>query len=275
MDYGWVRAELAVWAAGEENVRAVVVTGSVARGADDGLSDLDVEVYVRDGAPLLSTPGWYERFGEVLVVEALPNPGSVPTRLVYYRGGKIDFSVVAVDRPPPRHDRPFVVLVDKDGSLADRAAVAGPATGVGGVPCSPSELRETDHWFWAAALMCARAVVRREPWVASGRLRDAQSNLLRMVEWDHKARYGWSYETWFLGKHLRDWADADVVDALGGCFARLDESEIVEALVAAVELFVRLSDRTSGNLGMAEFHHAQVRAELDRILALGRSPQAT
>ena len=58
-------------------MRLVVVTGSFARGDHDELSDLDIELYVRETHPLLEETAWFERFGEVLVTEALENPDGI------------------------------------------------------------------------------------------------------------------------------------------------------------------------------------------------------
>ena len=62
----------------------VVVTGSVARGNHDVLSDVDVELYVHEPSLLLEDRSWYETFGEVLAVEELSNPGWHPTRLLWF-----------------------------------------------------------------------------------------------------------------------------------------------------------------------------------------------
>jgi hypothetical protein len=87
-------ADVVRWAERDENIRLVVVTGS------------------------------YERFGEVLGVEELENPGWNPTRLVYYVAGKIDFMIgsLAVLEGGVSHDRAHCVLVDKDGS-ADHLSI--------------------------------------------------------------------------------------------------------------------------------------------------------
>ena len=81
------------WAAGDENIRAVVLTGSSARDDYDELSDLDLELYLRDPSNLLTRRDWYDQFGEVLAVEELANPGWMPTRLLYLVDGKIDFAI--------------------------------------------------------------------------------------------------------------------------------------------------------------------------------------
>ena len=54
--------DVIAWATDDPNVRLVVVTGSFARGAHDELSDLDIELYVRDPSLLLEETAWYERF---------------------------------------------------------------------------------------------------------------------------------------------------------------------------------------------------------------------
>jgi hypothetical protein len=83
MDQGRVLDDVRHWASTDENVRLVVLTASVAREghAADELSDLDIELYVLDTAPLLNHREWYQRFGQVLVVEELQNPDWHPTRL--------------------------------------------------------------------------------------------------------------------------------------------------------------------------------------------------
>ena len=95
MDQARVLDDVVAWATDDLNVRLVVVTGSFALGDHDELSDLDIELYVRETHPLLEETAWFERFGDVLVTEALENPDWHPTRLVYYVDGKIDFMIGA------------------------------------------------------------------------------------------------------------------------------------------------------------------------------------
>jgi aminoglycoside 6-adenylyltransferase len=67
--------------------------------------------------------------GDVLVVEALPNPEWIPTRLVYYVGGKLDFGIANVRSLASSHyARPFEVLVDKDDVASTLIAAAAEET---------------------------------------------------------------------------------------------------------------------------------------------------
>ncbi|MGH9091748.1 MAG: aminoglycoside 6-adenylyltransferase [Acidimicrobiales bacterium] len=68
-----------------------------------------------------------------------------------------------------------------------------------------------------------------------------------MIEWDHRSRYGPDFHTWFLGKHLDQWIDAEVREALDRCWAAFPVSDARAALMATVELFDRLACRTGGS----------------------------
>jgi aminoglycoside 6-adenylyltransferase len=268
MDQASVLDDVVAWASADDNVRLVVLTGSVARrdGSVDELSDLDVELYVRATAPLLDTRDWYGRFGDVLVVEELDNPEWHPSRLVYYVDGKIDFMIANVDaaRSGVGYDRAYRVLVDKDGlagHLRDQPSR-------GSLPPSEDDLERCANWFYAAALMWAKMAVRDDPWKAKLREIDANEQLRRMIEWDHRSRYGWDYETWFLGAHFREWMDVDVAEALNECWADLTPERTIRALRASIRLFDRVARRTAGVLGHEPFDAGPVRAEIERVLAL-------
>jgi aminoglycoside 6-adenylyltransferase len=259
------------WAAADENIRAVVLNGSVARGDHDSLSDLDVELYVRDPSLLLDNRDWYAQFGDVLAFEELPNPGWIPTRLLYLVDGKVDFAigdVAALGAFPST--RPFRVLVDKD-DRADEVVRLDPASG-DARPTS-GEFEECVHWFAAAALMEAKLIVRQEPWLAKLRDHDLKTQLLRMVEWDHRCRYGWDAEIWYGGKRIGDWADPDIRSDLERCWAGVVPDEAIPALRASMRLFERMATRTGTALGFALFHHERVHTEVDRIIAVSRPPE--
>ena len=46
MNHERVVAQLAAWAHDDDNIRAAVLTGSLARGEGDDLSDVDIELFV-------------------------------------------------------------------------------------------------------------------------------------------------------------------------------------------------------------------------------------
>lgn len=267
MDHDRVLEHVLDWATLSPNIRVVVLTGSMARGPEHvhPLSDIDIELYVSDPAVLLDDHGWYRQFGEVLVVEALPNPGWHPARLVYYVGGRIDFMVAPVRAlDTTRYQRPFQVLLDKD----DVATHLPSAQRTEALAPTQDEFLECINWFYAAAIMCAKCIVRDEPWQSKYRDWDLKQQLLRMLEWDHKARYGWAYDTWSRAKRLKEWIDSDVLADLDACWAAFGAADNTLALLHSIGLFDRLTRRTADVIGYAPFDTDRVRDEVARILGI-------
>lgn len=266
MDHRAVLERIGTWAVADPNIRALVLTGSVARDSEnvDEEADLDVELYVTDPSPLLRHDAWYHQFGEVLVVEALENPGWHPTRLVYYADGKIDFMIApaAALTGGIVYDRPFRVLLDKDGGAgALQRAVPVPAQ-----PPTDAEFLQCVHWFYAAVIMWAKYLARDDPWAAKMRDWDSKRLLLTMLEWDHRARKGWDYDTWYLGTHLREWVDPDLLEKIDACWSGSSRPDSLRALRASLALFDFLSRRVAGSLGMEPFDASRVRRRIDHLV---------
>jgi aminoglycoside 6-adenylyltransferase len=257
--------QLLRWAANDQNIRAVVITGSVARGTPDRYSDLDIELYAVDPTPLLDYDEWHRRFGTVLVVEALENDGWNPTRLVYYAGGKIDFTILSASllELGVGYPRAFRVLLDKDDRAAAFRSIPLPPA----QPPSEAEFLECLHWFYAAVIMWAKQVARNDPFAAKLRDQESKGQLLRMLEWDHRARWGWDYDTWYLSVHMRDWVDPDLLAAIEASWCGLDPAESARAIRTSLALFDLLSTRTAHVLGHTPFDSSGVRGEVERLLS--------
>lgn len=184
-DHARVLERMVEWARVDDNIRVVLLTGSVPVGSEQvaALSDVDVELYVTEPARLLEHDAWYAQFGTVLVVEALP------TRAGIRRG--------------------WCTTSDDDG------AARSP---VGQHPARQRELPRVRTRLLRGSCD-VQYVVRDEPWQAKLRDWDLKRELIRMMAWNHKARYGWSYHTWRDGKHLKRWLDSDILGRLDACWA--------------------------------------------------------
>jgi aminoglycoside 6-adenylyltransferase len=265
MDYQIILDQLVDWANNDDNIRVAVLTGSGARGLTemDDLSDLDLELYVDRPSELLDEQSWYEAFGEVLVVEKLTNPGWYPSRLIYYVEGKIDFLVAPTGAVgEAKYARPFRVLIDKDDLTGELQVTPTPRHKLP----SGEEFLACVNWFYAAALMCAKCVVRGELWMAKHRDFELNDQLLHMIEWDHKTRYGEDFDTWYLGVHWLDWMDEDIRDEVAACWGHFDAQDTAHAVSQALILFRRLADRTGRTLGYTAFDYMRVDGEVRRIL---------
>jgi aminoglycoside 6-adenylyltransferase len=266
VDQERVLDDVVAWATDDPNVRLVVVTGSFARGDHDELSDLDIELYVRETHALLEETDWYERFGEVLVTEALENPDWHPSRLVYYVDGKIDFMIAPVRSLSEgiAYDGPYLVPVDKDGR-EDRLE---PSVGV--APPSADEFRRCIDWFYSAALQYAKAVVRDDPWPVKTRDAELKAQLLQMLEWEHGARNGWASRPPHNGSRLAEWAPPDLAAEVATCWADFAIPASVEALRTSTRLFELVAGRVAVSLGYDDEVTVKASAEVDRLLGLVR-----
>src|SRR5262249_17309890 len=153
------------------------------------------------------------------------------------------------------YDRPFRILLDKDGLARAFQRTAG----VEGQPPTSAEFLECVHWFYAATIMSAKYLARDDPWAAKQRDWYSKTLLRTMLEWDHKARKGWDYETWYLGVHLRDWVDTELLDPIDACWSGFSPQDSVRALRASLSLFDVLSTRTATALGITPFDATGVR----------------
>jgi aminoglycoside 6-adenylyltransferase len=268
MDQKRVLDDVVAWATEDPNVRLLVLTGSFARGDHDDLSDLDIELYVRETHPLLEENDWYERFGEVLVTEDLENPDWHPTRLIYYEDAKIDFMIAPVLALAEgvAYDGPYLVVVDKD----TRANRLEPTVGV--APPSGDEFRTCVNWFYAAALQYSKSLVRDDPWPVKTRDADLKERLLQMIEWDHGVRTGWAERPPHNGSRLAEWAEPDVADAVAACWADFSTEWSAQARRNSIDLFERLSADVASTLGFPNETGRRASAEVDRILAIHPEP---
>ena len=249
---------LLTWARGEAAIRAVVVTGSLARGdgSVDQYSDLDAQIITRDIAAYTRDDSWLDGLGKVWI--RFPLYEDAPYRLVWFAGGhKVDFQFLDVERVrseiasgsmSDEYQRGYIVALDKDGmydSLPPSPRVFPP-------PPAPSqeEILATINEFWFEALHVAQFIRRREFWVVKWRDWTMKLDLLRMLEWQARATRA-DVNTWLLGKRVQQWTDAASRASIKQIWAAWDAEALWRALLEQVKLFSRLSSETCAALEIA------------------------
>lgn len=261
MNYSKILDDLIIWAKNSDNVRCVVLTGSAVTGNQHPLSDRDIELYVRNTESLEQDDSWWEKLGTILAVEKLENENDQPTRLIYYSGGKLDFTLIDVAEKHNNYDRPFKVLLDKDeisSSFIQSALILQ----------NPDQeiFNECVNWANAAALMLAKAIVRNEPWSVKIRDADLKAELLRVIEWDHIIRYESTKDVRYLGTRMRQWMDEDIQKRLDECWASFNLNDSRRALLISHLLFSEIASRVAILSGLMNFDNRPVRDEITRIL---------
>lgn len=269
-----VLSRIVDWAQGQAAIRALILAGStVASPNPDELADLDIAIFASDPAVYTSTDAWLHEFGSIWNCQALSNEdeGGYPTRLVIYEGGrKVDFTLAPLDalhqlvtrEPlPDLYNRGYRVLLDKDNLTSNmpkptlRAQPAEKPTATG--------FFNLVNDFWHEAYHVPKYLVRDDLWLVKQRDWNTKLILLDMLAWYMKSKNGWAYDTFYLGKHIKDWLDPELYSALFACFARFDGDDGWAAFFATARLFRQVSEETAHILG-----YPYPREEADHIVGL-------
>ncbi|MCM6774022.1 aminoglycoside 6-adenylyltransferase [Nocardia sp. CDC159] len=240
-------ARVIEWARSQSDIRAVLRTGSRARGdgSVDALSDHDIELYTTTPERYLGFDEWLSELGEVAVNIELDGPYDNPAHLVFFAdGSKADFQVLPVDLLgqltadglDELHERGYQVLYERDG------VTAGLPAATGGAPEAElpdeTEFREHCAEFWFEIAHVPRYLARGELWVVRARDWETKELLLTAIEWHALAHYGAGHDVWHNGTKMREWAAP-------GVFARVEAMFAIEDPLrqarAAADLFAELS----------------------------------
>lgn len=265
------------WARGVGEIRAVVITGSLARadGSVDEYSDLDAQIVTRDIKVLTQDDSWLDTLGEVWI--RFPLDPEAPYRLVWFAGGrKVDFQFVGVDeilamrasgQLSDEYQRGYQVALDKDGLYADLPP--SPRRFPSPPPPSQAEVAAVINEFWFEAIHVAQFIRRRELWVAKYRDWTMKADLLRLLEWHARASGDGKVNTRLLGKRILQWAGAESAEAIERIWPRWDAAEMWRALLVQLELFRRLSRELNAALcfDYAEDKHKQIERYIRRLYA--------
>ena len=250
--------KLVAWARGEDAIRALVLTGSLARADDsiDEYSDLDVQVITLDIEAYTADDSWLDALGEVWI--RFPLFEDAPYRLVWFAGGyKVDFQFMSVDGLRAEIDsgilsdeyqRGYIVALDKDGLYRGLP----PSPRIFPAPPAPQvdEVLATINEFWFEAIHVGQFIRRREFWVVKYRDWTMKENLLRLLEWHARATHEGAVNTWLLGKRIAEWADGETVRAIREIWTGWDAQSLWRGLLTQLALFRRLSLELSAARGI-------------------------
>ena len=245
------------WASQNDDIRALVVTGSLARhdSTIDQFSDLDLQVITRDLQRFTANDNWLNEFDDIWI--RFPLDRALPYRLVWFRGGiKVDFQFLSVDHfctmittgeLTAEYLRGYYVVLDKDCLFRDLA----PSPRVFPQPPPPTveSLAGTINEFWFEAIHVAQFIRRREFWVVKHRDWTMKGNLLRLLEWHAHCTSTDPINTWQLGRRINSWADDEATDALEGIWGGWEAQSLWDALFLQLALFQRLSLELAQALG--------------------------
>jgi aminoglycoside 6-adenylyltransferase len=192
------------------------------------------------------------------VSQSLTQDQGYPTWLVFYEGGnKVDFTLadtkrlsdmIETERLDGLYDRGFRVIVDKQGITKQLPEASGKVS----IDSRPTQAEFTAvvEEFWFEGAHIPRYLSRNELWVVKVRDRTMKENLLKMLEWHAIATSDEPLDVWYIGSHMKDWADRDTWEELGKTFAHFDAKDSWRGLIATMNLFRRVARETADRAGL-------------------------
>jgi aminoglycoside 6-adenylyltransferase len=248
------------WSKANDNVVALIMTGSHARGDNrvDQLSDLDLEIIADQPSGLANDNSWFSQFDNILVSQAFNEGQEYPTRLVFYEGGtKVDFTLASTKRLTDMiqnrrldglYERGYRVIIDKRGITKDLPAPSGQFPIVTGP--TQAEFTAAVEEFWFEAAHIPRYLSRNELWVTKFRDWTIKENLLKMLEWHAIVTRKEPIDVWYIGSHMEEWVDPEIWRELRSVFSHFDPKDSWRGLLATINVFRRLATETANRAGL-------------------------
>lgn len=245
------------WGTAQPDLLAGVLIGSRARSEmpADALSDLDLILFTSDIQRFTDDADWLETFGTVL----LKDLGSLGFDawewiVVYTNGLKVDFALAPVaertatlqaliDAFPHQGvlARGVKPLFDK---LSPGSELHAPPAPVKPAP-TPEALEHMLTLAWLDGLKAAKSLRRGDLWQAKMRVDGSlKAHLLTLLEWEAEGA-----NTWYGGRFLETWGDADSLAALPSIFAAYTLEDVRRALLATLDLISVVGRKIAARLG--------------------------
>lgn len=266
------------WALTRADIQAVIVVGSRARTehpADD-FSDLDLILFTTDSSLYRIDRAWLETFGTVLLAAVDTLDGGASEWIAVYEGIlKVDFTFFQAKEGDSLADQlthiPFQdVLARGVRVLVDQYPQSKPITVSRRTFRMPTanQFEQAVANFWMTATRVVKFIQRGDLWRAVTMLYcKMRFQLTQMLEWHAHALHGLDYDTWYDGRFLDEWLDAETLASLPTIFAHYTAAELKAALQNMVILFRRLAPVVAGNLGYSypESADAQLTAWMQTV----------
>ena len=236
------------WVKNQENVRAVILLGSLARKGDtDRLSDIDLHLMVENPNDFTEQDSWFEDFNPVWLAVFRRENENVTWKIIYEGGILVEFFISPTSllekmrATLPMHYEPgYTVLIDKDKLTKNLPKASGKAL----PPEKPSEkdFQNTLSDFWLNAYHVAKYLWRRDLWRAKHHDWLMKGNLLEMMGWHSLLVGGQQSFTTYQGKGLQGWITPETFTSLMTVFGRFYPADSWRALEDTIKIFTNLSN---------------------------------
>lgn len=256
--------EIISWAKGNSDVRAVLLTSSLANplAPVDDFSDLDIELIFEDNGTYISDNSWLQVFGKPISMieegEDFFENRHAMKMVLYADSVKVDFKLYSRDKfledikgetLPEDWDIGYKVLVDKDGITKQMK----PPTYQTSIIKKPTTARFAQllNDFWWDTTYVAKCLAREDLFYAKFMSENniRTDYMVPLIEWYIAGKNNWEVTTNKHGRLFKKYLHPALWERIEKTFSGSGMEENWEALFALCDLVHELGTELSERLG--------------------------
>ncbi len=246
--------EILEFANNDENIRAVVLQGSLANPIDrvDELSDLDPLLYVKDIKTLSESDKWLDNFGVIITrlydeFISKDNIKSYIRMVIYEDGLKVDFGLAPIELIKNINDLMFYkVLVDKDGLIQGDKTT----TEKNFYPMKPSSTEYQtliNSFFWDINYI-SKSLHREEMYFAKFMFENINKMIRKLLSWHLGTLHNWEVNIGLEGRYLKSLLNGELWNKVLDTFSGSNISDNWKAIYTACDLVRELGNSIATEL---------------------------
>ena len=243
-----VLAEILDFAKNNDNIRAVVLQGSLANPVDrvDLLSDLDPLFYVKDVKEFIEDDKWLNKFG--VIISRLydewkleDNLKSYIRMVIYEDGLKVDFGIAPIEAIKNINDLMFYkVLLDKDGLIKTTKVMTEE-----NFYCSKPSYKEyqtlINEFFWDINYI-SKSLYRQEIYFAKFMFENINKMIRKLLSWHLGMKHNWEVNIGLEGRYLKSLLSEELWNKVLSTFAGSEIEDNWRAIYASCDLVRQLGN---------------------------------
>ncbi len=246
--------EILEFARSDENIRAVILQGSLANPVNriDELSDIDPLFYVKDVSKLSENDEWLNQFGVIISRQygefiSEDNISSYIRMVIYEDGLKIDFGIAPTTLINDVDNLMiYKVILDKDGLIWPKK-VENEANFYSVKPTSIEYQKVIFDFFWNITYI-GKSLHREEMYFAKFMFENINKLIRKLLSWHLGITHNWEVNIGLEGRYLKSLLKEDLWNKVLATFSGSDVDENWKAVYSTCDLVRELGTFVANEL---------------------------
>lgn len=246
--------EILEFARSDENIRAVILQGSLANPVNriDELSDIDPLFYVKDVSKLSENDEWLNQFGVIISRQygefiSEDNISSYIRMVIYEDGLKIDFGIAPTTLINDVDNLMiYKVILDKDGLIWPKK-VENEANFYSVKPTSIEYQKVIFDFFWNITYI-GKSLHREEMYFAKFMFENINKLIRKLLSWHLGITHNWEVNIGLEGRYLKSLLKEDLWNKVLATFSGSGVEENWKAVYSTCDLVRELGTFVANEL---------------------------